>query len=81
MKNHFVFGGGLASCISEFIHPIKLIMEKYSNRVKTNKLNKLVFIAEAKKKIQRNSGVSNVYTFSHAYFEGVKFTPQAAMCI
>ena len=32
-----------------------------------------MLIVEAKKTIQRNSGVSNVYTFSHADFEGVGF--------
>ena len=32
-----------------------------------------MLIAEDKKNIQINSGVINVYTFSHAYFEGVEF--------
>ena len=32
-----------------------------------------MLIAEVEKTIRRNSGVSNVYKFSHADFEGVKF--------
>ena len=32
-----------------------------------------MLIEEDEDKIRRNSGVSNVYTFSHAYFEGVEF--------
>ena len=30
-------------------------------------------IAEAENTIKRNSGVRNVYTFLHTYFEGVEF--------
>ena len=36
-------------------------------------IENLVLIAEAEKTILVNSVVSNVYTFSHAYFEGVEF--------
>ena len=61
------------SCISPFIHPSKPIREKYQNRPKTHKLKNLVLIAEEEKATQRNSGVSNVYTFSHADFKGVEF--------
>ena len=32
-----------------------------------------MFIVEDENKIKRNSGVSNVYIFSHADFEGVEF--------
>ena len=32
-----------------------------------------MLIPEEEKKIRINSGVSNVYTFLHADFEGVKF--------
>ena len=32
-----------------------------------------MLIAEAENTIQINSNVSNVYTFPHAYFEGVEF--------
>ena len=46
--------------------------KKYLNRTKKHKLEKLVLIAE-NEKIRRNSGVSNVYKFLHAYFEGVEF--------
>ena len=38
-----------------------------------HKLENLVLTAEVKKTIRRNSGVINVYTFSHADFEGVEF--------
>ena len=34
-----------------------------------------MLIAEAENMIRRNSGVSNVYKFLHAYFEGVNFYP------
>ena len=82
MPKTLCFGkGGLASCISQFIHPIKPMREKYPNRPKTHKLTNLVLIAEDEKKIQRNIGVSNVYTFSYADFEGVEFTPQGDMFI
>ena len=55
------------------MHPSKPIRDKYPNCINYHKLDKLVFIAEAKNMIQINSGVSNVYTFSNAYFEGVGF--------
>ena len=48
-------------------------MEKYPNRHKTHKLKNLVLITEDEKMIQINSGISNVYTFLHACFEGVGF--------
>ena len=74
MKKSPCFGkGGLASCIARSIHPSKPIREKYYNRLKSHKIENLVLIADAEKTIQRNSGVSNVYTFSHADFEGVEF--------
>ena len=38
-----------------------------------HKIENLVLIAEDENKIGRNSGVSNVYTFSHAEFESVEF--------
>ena len=37
------------------------------------KVKKLVLIAEAEKTIQGNIGVSNVYRFLRADFEGVEF--------
>ena len=61
------------SCIPRFIHPNKLISEKYPNFPKRHKLDNLVLIVEDENKIQRNSGVSNVYTFLHADFKGVEF--------
>ena len=74
MPNTLFLGkGGLVSCISRFIHPSKPIREKYTNLPKTHKLENLVLIAEDQNKIQRNSGVSNVHTFSHADFKGVEF--------
>ena len=74
MKKSPYFGKGvLVSCISQFIHSIKSIRENSLNRPKSHKLENLVLIVEAKKMIWRNSGVRNVYTFSHAYFEGVEF--------
>ena len=81
-QRHISFGEeGLASYISWFIQPGKPIRDKYSNRPKTHKLENLVLIAEDAKKIRRNSGVSNVYTFLHADFEGVEFTTQGDMFI
>ena len=50
-----------------------MIRANYQNRPKMQKIENLVLIADAKKKILRNSGVSNVYTFSYADFEGVEF--------
>ena len=41
--------------------------------MKSHKIYKLVLMAEAEKTIRINSGVSNVYMLSHAYFEGVDF--------
>ena len=64
---------GLTICISWFIFPSKPIREKYPNRPNIDKLKNLVLIAQDEKKICRNSSVSNVHTFSHAYFEGVEF--------
>ena len=61
------------SCISRFIHPGKPIREKYQKSPKTHNIVNLVLIAEDEKKTRRNIGVSNVYTFSHAYFDGVGF--------
>ena len=63
----------MQSCISQFIHPSKPIREKYPNFLKMHKIENLVLTAEAEKTIRRNSGVSNVYTFSHADFEGVEY--------
>ena len=74
MPKTLCFGkGGLASCIPWFIRPSKPIREKYKNCPKTHKLENLVLIAEEENKIQINSGVSNVHTFSHACFGGVEF--------
>ena len=55
------------------ILPIKPIREKYSNHPKSRNIEKLELLAKAEKTIQRNIGVSNVYTFLHAYFEGVEY--------
>ena len=43
------------------------------NFLKMHKIKKLVLIEDAKKRIKKNGGVSNVYMFLHADFEGVKF--------
>ena len=56
-----------------FHSPKKPIRENYPNRPKTHKLKNLALIAQAKKTIRINNGVSSVYTFLHAYFEGVDF--------
>ena len=64
--------GDLASCISQFIHPSKLIREKYPSSLKSHKFKNLVLIAEAKNTICKNTGVINVYTFSLVDFEGVE---------
>ena len=74
MPKTLCFGEGvLVSCISHIIHPIKLIREKYLNCSKKYNLKNLVLIAEDENKIRINSGVSNVYRFSHMDFEGVEF--------
>ena len=74
MPEPICFGkGGLLRCISWSIHRSKPTREKYPNRPKTHNLENLVLIAEDEKKTRRNSGVSNVYTFLHADFEGVGF--------
>ena len=65
--------GGLVRCISQFILPSKQIREKYPNCPKTHKLENPVLIAEEEKKIQINSGLSNVCMFYHADFKGVEF--------
>ena len=74
MSKTLCFGkGGLASCILWFISPSKPIREKYPNHPKTHKLENLLLVAEDENTIQINIGLSNVYTFLHAYFEGVEF--------
>ena len=74
MPKTLCFGkGGLAICISQFIHQSKQIRENYPKHTKTHKLENLVLIAEDKNIIHRNSSVSNVDTFSHAGFDGVEF--------
>ena len=40
-----------------------------------------MLIAESENTHRRNSGVSNVYTFLHATFEGVEFMPKSDMFI
>ena len=50
-----------------------MIREKFLNQQKSRNLDKLVLITEAEKTILRNSGVINVYTFSHSDFGGVDF--------
>ena len=65
--------GGIAICILWFINRSKPLRENYPNRPKTHKLENLMLLAEDENKIRRNSGVSNVYTFSHANLEGVEF--------
>ena len=68
------FGNGsLARFISQLIHPSEPIREKYPTCPNTHKIENLVLIAEEEKKFQRNSGVSNLYMFSHEDFEGVEF--------
>ena len=49
------------------------MQDKYPNRPKMHKLEKLALVAEAENIIGRNSGVINVYTFLHADLEGVDF--------
>ena len=79
MKSHFVLGRVvLRNCISWYIHQIKPIREKFTNHLKPHNLQNLVLITEAEKPIWIYSGVSSVYTFSHAYFEGICF--HVAMC-
>ena len=65
--------GGLATFFSRFVHPSKPIREKYPNQTKMHNIENLVLIVEGKNKIRRNSGVSNVYMFLHADFEGFEF--------
>ena len=48
-------------------------MENYPNRTNTHNLKNLALIAEAKKTIRRNIGISNVYMFLYADFDGVEF--------
>ena len=67
-------------CILRFIPQSKPRREKYPNSPKTHKLENLVLIAEDEKKIRRNNGVSNVYTFYHADLEGVGFYA-ARLCV
>ena len=67
--------GGLDSCISRFVHPSLPIREKYSNCPNTHKLYTLLLIAEAKNKISRNSGISNVNTFCMLISKVLSFTP------
>ena len=55
--------------------------EKYPKCPKTHKVENSVLIAEEENKIHINSGVSNVYKFLHADFEGVSFTQQGDMFI
>ena len=64
---------GIKSCISWFIHTSKPIRKKYPNYPKMHNLEKVLLISEDENKIWRNSGISNVYTFSHADFKGVDF--------
>ena len=47
-------------------------MENDTNCPKFHNLNNLVFIAEAKKTISKNSGVINVCIFLHVDFESVE---------
>ena len=74
MNKPLCFGkGDLKICISRFIYPSKPIGDNYMNFLKMHKIKKLVLIEDAKKTIKKNGGVSNVYMFLHADFEGVKF--------
>ena len=74
MSKLLCFGkGGLESRISLFIHLSQPIKKKYQNRPKAHKIDNLLLIAEAKKKIRVNIGVINVYMFLHSDFEGVEF--------
>ena len=43
------------------------------NCLKSHNLDNLVLIVEAKNMMRINIGVINIYTFLHAYFEGVGF--------
>ena len=65
--------GVLVICILWFVHPSKHIRENSPNRPKFQKFKILVLIEESENTIWRISGVSNVYTFSRAYFEAVEF--------
>ena len=47
--------------------------EKYPKCTKTHKVENSVLIAEEEIKIHINSGVSNMYRFSHADFKDVEF--------
>ena len=82
MKKSLCFGkDGLVICLSWLIHQNKPIRRKHHSLPKSHKPKNLVLIAEAEKRIRRNSGVISVDTFLHADFEGVEFIPQGDMCI
>ena len=50
---------GVVSCMSRFIHPSKLIREKYPNLPKAHKLEDLILIAESEISIRRGGGLAN----------------------
>ena len=81
MPKNFLGEGGLASCISRFFHPSKTIRDKYINLPKAYTIENLVFIAEEKKKIWRNRGVSNVYKFLIHILEVLSFTTKGDIFI
>ena len=82
MPKTLCFGkGGIERCISRFVRPSKMIREKDLNRPKTHNLDNLVLIAGDKKKIRRNSGVSNVYTFFLRILKVLIFTTQGGVPI
>ena len=64
---------GLVIFISWFVLPTKLIRGEYLNFPKSHKFENFSLIAEAEKTIHKNSSVSNVYKFSHVYFQGIEF--------
>ena len=78
-KTHCFGKGGVVIYISRFILQSKPIWDKYLNRPKYHKLNNLVLIMEPKKKLQRNNGVRNVYTFFMHILKVLSFIPQGDM--
>jgi hypothetical protein len=65
--------GGVATCISRFVHPSKPIRDKYLNREKGHKLDNLKIIALQEKVIRRGAPAAKVYIFSHDDFPDQEF--------
>ena len=65
--------GTVASLMSKFVHPSKLICDKYPNWPKKHKLQGAVLVEVDAKAVRRGANAILVFVFTHFDFPNQKF--------